>query len=101
MSEVFHLGLTKAMLDGAKLAIVPGAPERVERIARLLDRPKFLASTREFTSWLGYIDEHAVVVCSTGIGGPSVSIAVEELAQLGVRTFLRIGTTYRCYSTAY
>ena len=51
MSEVFHLGLTKAMLDGAKLAIVPGAPERVERIARLLDRPKFLASTREFTSW--------------------------------------------------
>ena len=53
MSEVFHLGLTKAMLDGAKLAIVPGAPERVERIARLLDRPKFRASTREFTSWLG------------------------------------------------
>ena len=93
MSEVFHLGLTKAMLDGAKLAIVPGAPERVERIARLLDRPKFLASTREFTSWLGYIDEQAVVVCSTGIGGPSVSIAVEELAQLGVHTFLRIGTT--------
>ncbi|EHK90030.1 uridine phosphorylase [Aggregatibacter actinomycetemcomitans] len=93
MSDVFHLGLTKAMLDGAELAIVPGAPERVERIARLLNRPKFLAATREFTSWLGYIDEHAVVVCSTGIGGPSVSIAVEELAQLGVRTFLRIGTT--------
>lgn len=56
----FTLGLTKAMLDGAKLAIVPGAPERVERIARLMDRPKFLASTREFTSWLGYIEEHAV-----------------------------------------
>ncbi|MFD0966703.1 uridine phosphorylase [Seminibacterium arietis] len=93
MSDVFHLGLTKAMLDGAELAIVPGAPERVERIARLLENPKFLASTREFTSWLGYIDNKAVVVCSTGIGGPSVSIAVEELAQLGVRTFLRIGTT--------
>ncbi|PJG84435.1 uridine phosphorylase [Conservatibacter flavescens] len=93
MSEVFHLGLTQSMLDGASLAIVPGAPERVERIARLLDNPKFLASTREFTSWLGYINQQAVVVCSTGIGGPSVSIAVEELAQLGVRTFLRIGTT--------
>lgn len=93
MSEVFHLGLTKAMLDGAKVAIVPGAPERVERIARLLDRPQKLASTREFTSWLGYIEDKAVVVCSTGIGGPSVSIAVEELAQLGVRTFLRVGTT--------
>ncbi|MCW9711151.1 uridine phosphorylase [Avibacterium sp. 21-586] len=93
MSDVFHLGLTKAMLDGAQLAIVPGAPERVERIARLLENPKFLASTREFTSWLGYLNGKAVVVCSTGIGGPSVSIAVEELAQLGVRTFLRIGTT--------
>ncbi len=93
MSEVFHLGLTKAMLDSAKIAIVPGAPERVERIARLLDRPHKLASTREFTSWLGYIEDKAVVVCSTGIGGPSVSIAVEELAQLGVRTFLRVGTT--------
>ncbi|WP_040977291.1 uridine phosphorylase [Necropsobacter massiliensis] len=93
MSDVFHLGLTKAMLEGAQLAIVPGAPERVERIARLLDNPKFLVSTREFTSWLGYIGNKAIVVCSTGIGGPSVSIAVEELAQLGVRTFLRIGTT--------
>ena len=39
MSEVFHLGLTKAMLEGAKLAITPGAPERVERIAKLLDKP--------------------------------------------------------------
>ncbi len=93
MSDVFHLGLTKAMLDGAKVAIVPGAPERVERIARLLDRPKHLCTTREYTSWLGYIEDTAVVVCSTGIGGPSVSIAVEELAQLGVRTFLRVGTT--------
>ena len=42
MAEVFHLGLTKSMLDGATLAIVPGAPERVERIAKLLDKPKFL-----------------------------------------------------------
>lgn len=93
MSEVFHLGLTKAMLDNAQIAIIPGAPERVERIAKLLDNPKFLASTREFTSWLGYLKGKAVVVCSTGIGGPSTSIAVEELAQLGIRTFLRAGTT--------
>lgn len=93
MSEVFHLGLTKSMLQGAKIAIVPGAPERVERIAQLMDRPQKLASIREFTSWLGFINNQAVVVCSTGIGGPSVSIAVEELAQLGVRTFLRVGTT--------
>ena len=93
MSDVFHLGLTKAMLDGATLAIVPGDPERVKRIAELMDNATFLASHREYTIYLAYIDAKAVVVCSTGIGGPSTSIAVEELAQLGVRTFLRIGTT--------
>ncbi|MEZ5227969.1 MAG: uridine phosphorylase [Acidimicrobiales bacterium] len=48
---------------------------------------------REFTSRLARLDGHPVVVCSTGVGGPSTSIAVEELAQLGVRTFLRVGTT--------
>ncbi|PKG37801.1 uridine phosphorylase [Psychromonas sp. Urea-02u-13] len=93
MSDVFHLGLTKAMLDGATVAIVPGDPERVKRIAELMDNATFLASHREYTSYLAYIDGKAIVVCSTGIGGPSTSIAVEELAQLGVRTFLRIGTT--------
>ncbi|RLV60454.1 uridine phosphorylase [Parashewanella curva] len=93
MSDVFHLGLTKAMLDGANVAIVPGDPERVKRIAELMDNPTFLASHREYTSYLGYLDGKAVVVCSTGIGGPSTSIAVEELAQLGIDTFLRVGTT--------
>ncbi|MCF1427426.1 MAG: uridine phosphorylase [Shewanella sp.] len=93
MSDVFHLGLTKAMLDGATLAIVPGDPQRVERIAHLMDTPTFLASHREYTSYLGYLEGKPVVICSTGIGGPSTSIAVEELAQLGVTTFLRVGTT--------
>jgi uridine phosphorylase len=93
MSEVFHLGLTRAMLDGATLAITPGDPQRVKRIAELMDNATFLASHREYTSYLAYIDGKPVVICSTGIGGPSTSIAVEELAQLGVRTFLRIGTT--------
>ncbi|MBS9428258.1 uridine phosphorylase [Photorhabdus akhurstii] len=93
MSDVFHLGLTKNDLQGATLAIVPGDPKRVEKIARLMDNPVHLASLREFTSWRAEIDGKAVIVCSTGIGGPSTSIAVEELAQLGVRTFLRIGTT--------
>ncbi|QFI54103.1 uridine phosphorylase [Aeromonas simiae] len=93
MSDVFHLGLKKADLQGATLAIVPGDPERVKRIAELMDNPVLLASHREFTSWRGEMDGKAVIVCSTGIGGPSTSIAVEELAQLGIRTFLRIGTT--------
>lgn len=91
--NVFHLGITSDDLQGAKLAIVPGDPARVERIARLMDNPVHLNSVREFTSWRAEINGQAVIVCSTGIGGPSTSIAVEELSQLGIRTFLRVGTT--------
>lgn len=93
MADVFHLGLTADMLDGASLAILPGDPGRVPKIAERLDHPSPLASQREYTSYLGSVAGKPVVVCSTGIGGPSTSIAVEELAQLGVRTFLRVGTT--------
>lgn len=93
MAETFHLGLNASDINGASLAIVPGDPNRVERIAQLLDEPRALAAHREFTSWIGKLDGNSVVVCSTGIGGPSTSIAVEELAQLGVTTFLRVGTT--------
>ncbi|MCX8958971.1 uridine phosphorylase [Erwinia psidii] len=92
-SDVFHLGLTRADLHGATLAIVPGDPERVKKIAALMDNAVHLASHREFTTWRAEIDGKAIIVCSTGIGGPSTSIAVEELAQLGIRTFLRVGTT--------
>jgi len=93
MPDVFHLGLDRGQLQGATVAIVPGDPGRVGRIAALLGEPTALASTREFTSALAVADGAPIVVCSTGIGGPSTSIAVEELAQLGVRTFLRVGTT--------
>lgn len=91
--HVFHLGITDVDLQGATLAILPGDPERVARIASRLDKSQFLAHRREFCSWRGELAGKPVVVCSTGIGGPSTSIAVEELAQLGITTFLRIGTT--------
>jgi uridine phosphorylase len=93
MSDVFHLGLARDDIQGATLAIIPGDPCRVEKIAVLMENPCHLASNREFTSYLAKLDDIPIVVCSTGIGGPSTSIAVEELAQLGVRTFLRVGTT--------
>jgi uridine phosphorylase len=93
MADVFHLGLTERMLEGATLAILPGDPARSGRIAASTDRAQPLATQREFVSHLGWLDDRPIVVCSTGIGGPSTSIAVEELAQLGVRTFLRVGTT--------
>lgn len=92
-SDVFHLGLKHADLKGATLAIIPGDPQRVEKIASLMDNPVALASHREFTTWRAELDGSSVIVCSTGIGGPSTSIAVEELSQLGIRTFLRVGTT--------
>ncbi|NDL64535.1 uridine phosphorylase [Acerihabitans arboris] len=92
-SDVFHLGLTHSDLRGATLAIIPGDPQRVEKIARLMADPVHLATHREFTSWRAGLAGKTVIVCSTGIGGPSTSIAVEELAQLGIRTFLRVGTT--------
>ncbi|MGL5336980.1 MAG: uridine phosphorylase [Enterovibrio sp.] len=90
---VFHLGVTREQLAGATLAILPGDPGRVEKIAGFTEDAKFLNSHREYTLYLGRLDGKPVVICSTGIGGPSTSIAVEELAQLGVTTFLRIGTT--------
>ncbi len=93
VSDVFHLDLTRADLEGATLAILPGDPGRVPKIADRFDEHVHLASNREYTSHLARADGAPVVVCSTGIGGPSVSIAVEELAQLGIRTFLRVGTT--------
>jgi uridine phosphorylase len=93
MSDVFHLGLTRDQLCGSTLAILPGDPGRVPKIAGHFERPSQMASNREFNSFLGWADDVPIVVCSTGIGGPSTSIAVEELAQLGVRTFLRVGTT--------
>ncbi|SNC59065.1 uridine phosphorylase [Sodalis endosymbiont of Henestaris halophilus] len=91
--DVFHLGLTLFDFAGASLAILPGDPQRVEKIAGLMTNPVHLATHREFTVWRAELAGKAVIVCSTGIGGPSTSIAVEELSQLGIRIFLRVGTT--------
>jgi uridine phosphorylase len=93
VADVFHLALERSDLQGATLAILPGDPARVAKIAGMFDGSTPLASNREFTSHLADAGGTPIVVCSTGIGGPSTSIAVEELAQLGVRTFLRVGTT--------
>lgn len=91
--KTFHLGISAEDIGGATLAIVPGDPGRVARIAERLEDPAPLAAHREFTSYRAALGGTPLVICSTGIGGPSTSIAVEELAQLGVRTFLRVGTT--------
>lgn len=91
---MYHTGLTKEMIQGAKYALVPGDPGRVEGLAKALDEKAiFVASHRDFTSWLAHLAGEPVLVMSTGMGGPCVTFAVEELARLGIQTFLRVGTT--------
>ena len=86
----YHINLSKE--NTAKYAILPGDPGRVEKIAALLDNTKEITFNREYKTYEGYLDSHKVLVVSTGIGGPSTAICVEELAKIGVDTFIRVGT---------
>lgn len=88
--RIYHLGLQPQ--DGAEYAILPGDPGRVEKIARCLDNPQPVGHNREFVTWAGLLEGQRVLVTSTGIGGPSAAIAMEELTVLGVKQFIRVGT---------
>ncbi len=90
--KMYHIGIGKEDVLAAKYAIIPGDPGRVEKIAAFMNEPRKIGQNREYTSWLGYIEGEPVLAVSTGIGGPSAAIAVEELAQLGVNTLIRVGT---------
>ena len=85
-----HIQITKG--DIGRYVILPGDPARCEKIAQYFDDPKQIAHNREYTLWTGSLDGVPVAVCSTGIGGPSAAIAMEELANIGADTFIRIGT---------
>ena len=98
MANVYHLDLNRKMLQGAKIALLPGDPARSEKIAKYISTVygkgfKRLASKREFFTHLADTGKAKVLITSTGIGGSSTSIAVDELAQVGVTTFIRVGTT--------
>ena len=94
MANIYHLHLCKKDLRGAKIAFVPGDPDRSRIIVQSFDKKGVeLARKREYCTWLGRLDGHPVIATSTGIGGGSTSIAIEELAMLGITTFIRIGTT--------
>jgi len=90
--RAYHLALTEKDVEGVRLALLPGAPERVEVLARAFGEVRILAVHREFKSALAIGEEGEILVVSTGIGGPSLSIAVEELARLGIQWFIRVGT---------
>jgi len=79
--------------DVTSIALLPGDPGRVRRIAEHLDDVETVAENREYTVVTGRYGDAELTVCSTGIGSPSAAIAVEELARVGVETFLRVGTT--------
>ncbi len=80
------------MLEGAQLALIPGDPERCSAIAALFGDYRELAFHREFRSILAESGKEKALVVSSGIGGPSLAVAMEELARLGIRCFLRVGT---------
>ena len=86
----YHIGLKEG--DVGKYVILPGDPKRCEKIAKYFDDAKLVADNREFVTYTGYLDGVKVSVCSTGIGGPSASIALEELVNVGADTFIRVGT---------
>lgn len=86
----YHIALSEE--HSAKYAIIPGDPGRVEKIAAFLDNARQVGNNREYNSYLGYLNGEKVLVVSTGIGGPSCAICVEELAKIGVDTFIRVGT---------
>lgn len=90
MEKQYHIGLDDS--HGARYAILPGDPGRVESIARLLEDPQPLTVHREYTSWIGGLEGERVIVMSTGMGGPSTAIGIEELFKTGVDTFIRVGT---------
>jgi len=79
--------------DVGKYVILPGDPKRCEKIAKHFDDSRLVADHREFVTYTGYLDGVKVSVTSTGIGGPSASIAMEELANIGADTFIRVGTS--------
>ena len=86
----YHVGLKPG--DVGKYVILPGDPKRCEKIAQYFENPYLAADSREFVTYTGTLDGEKVSVTSTGIGGPSASIAMEELCNCGADTFIRVGT---------
>jgi uridine phosphorylase len=90
-----HIGIRPG--EAGRYVFLPGKVERAALIARYFENSRELARNREFHTFAGELDGEPVAVTSTGIGGPSTAIAVEELFQCGADTMIRIGS---CASTS-
>jgi uridine phosphorylase len=86
----FHIRCDRE--DVGRYCFLPGDPGRCEAIAKHFDNPVHIGMNREYNIYSGYLLGEKVSVCSTGIGGPSAAIAMEELHNIGVDTFIRVGT---------
>ena len=86
----FHIRCN--MGDVGRYVFLPGDPGRCAEIAAHFDNPVHIGMNREYNIYTGTLLGEKVSVCSTGIGGPSASIAMEELTNIGADTFIRIGT---------
>ncbi|QTA92753.1 uridine phosphorylase [Desulfonema magnum] len=93
MKTLYHLRLNKKIIRDASIVLLPGDPDRVPKIAQFLDHPNALESNREWNSYIGELQGIPILIVSTGVGGPATSICADELAQIGIRTFIRVGTT--------
>lgn len=90
LDKQFHIHCVEG--DVGRYCILPGDPGRCKAIAAHFDDAHFVAQNREYTIYTGTLLGEKVSVCSTGIGGPSASIAMEELHNIGADTFIRVGT---------
>lgn len=86
----YHTGVGPG--DVGEYVILPGDPKRCSKIAAHFDNPVLVADSREYVTYTGTIEGVKVSVTSTGIGGPSASIAIDELTKCGAKTFIRVGT---------
>ena len=91
MEKQFHIRCEAG--DVGRYCILPGDPGRCKAIAEHFDDAVFVSQNREYTIYTGTLLGEKVSVCSTGIGGPSAAIAMEELYNIGADTFIRVGTT--------
>lgn len=89
--KLYHIQVGRG--EVGRYVILPGDPKRCRLIAQYLDSPELIADSREYVTYTGTLDGVRVSVTSTGIGGPSAAIAMEELSQCGADTFIRVGTS--------
>ena len=90
-NEEFHLRIRPG--DVGKYVLLCGDPGRSEKIAKYFDDPHHVMTNREYTIYTGTLEGEKITACSTGIGGPSAAIALEELIHCGAEVFIRVGTS--------